>query len=420
MTQILSFNQTIRIRILLNFFTVFTSAMVMPYTVIYFSDSIGSALTTTMIIIIGIISMIGYLMGGKATDYFGRKIIIVLSEIIAGLSFILISYFDSLTIFYAIPILISFSIVYFFQSTANPAYSALIIDSSEEEERRIIFTYFIWSQSIAFALGSVIGGFYFENHSAFLYFLMGATSFISAILTYFLIKDQKVSQRQLKNSKQNESDNIGEDNNQVPSHLSVLTIFTYRIFLLLCIGTFLTTVLSEQLYNYLSIRVVENYRIEDFSITGHQMMGYLHLEDTLIMTLTAGVILKVTKSLTDRMNLILGLTLNILGYLILSYFVHPISLVIGMFFIATGFLIYRPVEQTIIANSIPENSRGKHLSILGLLAAFGGMVSGLFIWGSEYISEIEITIIFLVIGLIVLANYLKIFKYIEHKNINRL
>src|SRR5690625_1315013 len=246
MRKTFKFNKNIRIRMLLNFLTVFTSAMVMPYTVIYFSDSIGVALTTITILIIGVISMVGYLIGGRATDYYGRKVMIILSEVIAGLGFLMISYLDYISIFYAIPILIGFSTVYFFQSAANPAYSALIIDSSNVEERRSIYTYFIWLQSIAFALGSVLGGFYFENHSALLFAVLGASSFVSAMLTHFFIKEHKLSHVQLKNINQEDVTNnepIAEKN----SRLNIIGVFTYRLFLYLSIGTFSLHLLSEQI-----------------------------------------------------------------------------------------------------------------------------------------------------------------------------
>lgn len=414
MSQLLKFNKNIRVRMLLNFFTVFTSALVMPYTIIYFANYIGAALTTTMIIIIGIISMIGYIIGGSATDYYGRKIVIILSEVVVGLGFLVISYFDSLTMFYATPILIAFGIVFFFQSGSNPAYSAIIIDSTDESERRSVYTYFIWLNSIAFALGSVIGGFYFENHSDLLYALMGITSLISAILTFLLIQEQMSDRDEPKINK--EAYGNANHNKLATFKKNLIGVFAYRLFLYLSLGTFLLNVMSEQLYNYISIRIVDEYQSGEFSITGYQMMGYLHLEDTIIMTLTAGVILKLTNRLSDKSSLMMGLIFNITGYIILSYFVHPLSLVTGMLFIAVGFLIYRPVEQTIIADVIPDKSRGKYLSILGLMAAFGGMVSGLFIWGSEYISVLGISFIFFLIGIIILLNFLYVIKHVEKES----
>lgn len=410
--QFLTFSKTIRIRMLLNFFSISTHTMVMPFTVVYFSNSIGSALTTTMIIIIGIISMIGYLIGGRATDYFGRKVIIILSEVVAGLGFIAISYFDYIPTFYVVPIIIAFSIIYFFQSAANPAYSAIIIDSSEESERKTIYTYFMWVSSVSFSLGSVIGGFYFENHSSLLFFIVGSTSFISAFLTHFLIKEQPLPQLDVNEQKVKATNS--EPITKVTRRFNVFGVFAYRLFLFLCIGQFLISLLSEQFPNYISIRIVGNYPVDNFSITGYQMIGYLNLEYTLLIALGAGIILKLTKNRTEKSSLVIGLVLNIVGYLSLSYLTHPIFLVIGMFFVSTGFLTYRPVEQTIIANSIPEHSRGKYLSILGLMGAFGGMTSSLFIWGMEYISALGISIIFLCIGIVIIFNYLKVIKHTEN------
>lgn len=120
---------------------------------------------------------------------------------------------------------------------------------------------------------------------------MRVTSLLSAVLTYLFIEEE-VKYIKYKNNKKDK--NIKSTKNKPittnkKSLLGILTTFSYRLFLYLCIGTFLLNVLSEQTYNYLSIRIVDNYRIEDFSVTGYQMMGYLHLEDTLIMTLLAGV-----------------------------------------------------------------------------------------------------------------------------------
>ncbi|MFD2828937.1 MFS transporter [Corticicoccus populi] len=409
MKQFTAFNQTIRIRMFLNFFSVITSAMVMPYTILYFNDLIGKGLISTIIIMIGMISVAGYLLGGYVTDSYGRKLIIIIGEGISGAGFIVISYLDYVEAAYIIPIIIVFSIMYFFETAANPAYAALIIDVSHENERRVIYTYFMWLSSIAFALGSVVGGFYFEHHSSVLYFIMGLTSLISSILTYLFVKEKSFS-------KQNNIDhleNVREIKRDIPGQktYSIISIFKNRFFLLLCTGAFLLTLLSEQIYSYLSVRVVENYRIENFSITGHQMMGYLHLENTIIMTLSAGIIMRVTKKLEDKSVIIIGLILNVTGYICLSYFLQPMVLFFGMFLVAVGFLTYRPVQQTIIANSIPENSRGRHLSVIGLAGPLGGMVSGLFIWLSEYVSETGITFIFLIVGILIIINYLRVLKY---------
>lgn len=408
MKQLLTFNTTIRIRMLLHFFSILTSTMVMPYTVVYFSAKIGLSLTTAMIFIIGIISIIGYLIGGRITDRYGRKIVIIISEIITGIGFIIISFFDSLNSFYAIPILIAFSIIYFFESAANPAYSALIIDVSNENNRKTIYTYFMWISSVAFALGSLLGGFFFEEYSVWLFFIVGVTSFISSIFTFVLIKENYSMQKQTP---------IDASIHISKPKLKLFGVFASKLFLFLCIGQLLVNILNEQFPNYLSIRIVSKYPIDPINISGFQMIGYLNLEKTIIITLLAGFILSISKKMSEKTSLLLGLVLLSLGYILLSYFIHPLSLMIGMLSIAIGGLIYFPTLQSITANSIPEQTRGTHLSILGLIGALGGMMSSLFIWGSKYVPEIGITIIFIVLGILIIYTYSKVYIIYKHANI---
>ncbi|WAA11975.1 MFS transporter [Fervidibacillus halotolerans] len=404
-----SFDRNIRIRFLLTFFALINTAMVMPYTVVYFSTKIGPELTTIMIFIIGTVSLIGYIFGGIITDRFGRKKLIIISEILTGIGFIIVSYFDSIKNFFVLPILISFSIIYFFQSAANPAYSALLIDSSEGHDRKAMYTYLTWISNIAFALGILLGGFFFEHYSYILYFFVGATSFISAICTYFLIKDyyyEKLKDQMGKQQKKQTS----EKKSFIQSNLRLFSVF----FILLYLGGLLLSLLKEQLPNYLSVRFVSKYPIsENIHLTGYNMISLLHLEDTLLTAFAAGIILKLTRKFSDKSNLLFGLMLFISGYVFLSYFIHPVLLLIGMLFIAVGKLIYNPTLSSIVANAVPEHSRGTVLSILGLMDALGGILSGLFIWGSKYLSETMITWIFICIGLVILFIYQKVYSKYE-------
>jgi MFS transporter, DHA1 family, multidrug resistance protein B len=405
MKQIFKFNKTIQSRMILNFFQVVGSAMVMPYSVVYFSNKISAALTTATILLVGVFSLLGYLIGGRCSDHIGRKKVIIVSELVSGISFILISYFDSFFHFYAIPIILSFMTIYFFESAANPAYSALIIDASDENNRSIIYTYFMWISNVAFAIGSILGGFFFEKYSPLLFFLVGASSILSAFCTCYFIKDTYIQQSKIVQN------TIEKDVDLKKEPFKMMRLFASRVFVLLCIGNLLINLLSEQFPNYLSIRIVSNYPFGD--ITGYHMIGYLHVVDTVITVFAVGVILKSTSSLSEKGKMILGLLLFILGYICLSYFLQPIFLLFGMVLISIGRLIYYPTLQSITAKIIPEETRGTHLSILGLLAALGGILSSLFILGMEYITEMGITTIFICLGTCIIFNYVSAYRFIK-------
>lgn len=73
-------------------------------------------------------------------------------------------------------------------------------------------------------------------------------------------------------------------------------------------------------------------------------------------------------------------------------------------------LLFKPTIQSIVANSIPEETRGTHLSILGLMSVIGGMIASLFIWGMQFIPENGITLIFIVLGILILFIYTGVYK----------
>lgn len=254
----------------------------------------------------------------------------------------------------------------------------------------------------------------FEDYSVWLFFIVGITSFISAIFTYILIKENRLSQTsKIVQTIEENKTNIKKEK------FNLLSIFTFQLFLFLCIGQLLLNILKEQFPNYLSIRIVSKYPLENINISRYKIIGYLNLEDTIIVTLAAGLIIKLTKKLSEKTTLIMGLLLFILGYIFLSYFIHPVLLMLGMLFISVGGLIYLPTLQAITAKSIPEQTRGTHLSILGLIGALGGMLSSLFIWGMKYIPEIGVTYIFICIGIFIIYIYINVYKYAHNGNIEK-
>src|SRR5690606_12195453 len=127
----------------------------------------------------------------------------------------------------------SFMILYIFESAANPAYSALIIDASDEKNRSVIYTCFMWISNVAFAVGSVLGGFFFEKHSAVLFFIVGVSSILSAYCTYYFVEDMYINKIATKTSK--------ADPLIKKAPFSIYTIS--RIFLFLCVGILLLNLL---------------------------------------------------------------------------------------------------------------------------------------------------------------------------------
>lgn len=386
------FNTTIKVRMLLKFLNVFIHTLVMPYTVVYFSEKVGNKTTTIMIITIAIVSIIGYIIGGRLSDKIGRKKVIIFNEVFTGLGFLIVSYFNNLTDFHMIAIFVTFCFIYFFETAADPAYGALIIDVSTDEIRKQMYTYFMWLSTVAFALGSLIGGFFFEKHSTILFFIVGVISILSAILTLILIKDTYIEDKKTQHLIINSLDN------QV-SEIQLQKYSFQKIFIIFCLAQLLLAVLKEQFPNYLSIRFVNSYPLENYNISGYELIAYLNIEDTIIASLGVFFILKLVNYMTENQSLYLGVSLFVIGNILLSFYLDLYILLLGMFLMSVGGLIYIPTLQALTAKIIPENSRGTYLSILGLVGVLGGMIASLFIWGMDFLETKIVTILYLILGL---------------------
>lgn len=143
--DIRSFSSAIQIRIALRFLTNFSNTMVMPYVVVFFVEQVGAKTATWMTICIGISGIIGYLMGGKMSDQYGRKKLILLGELLTGAGFILVAIGNMPVGSKPYLSFIGFIIIYLFSSVASPAYSGLVIDETTKENRKKVYTVLMWT-----------------------------------------------------------------------------------------------------------------------------------------------------------------------------------------------------------------------------------------------------------------------------------
>lgn len=80
-----TFHRNIQLRLVLQFITTFASSAVIPFLAIFFSDQVGAFSTGLMYIGVILSGITGALIGGRRSDQFGRKRIILLSESMTAL-----------------------------------------------------------------------------------------------------------------------------------------------------------------------------------------------------------------------------------------------------------------------------------------------------------------------------------------------
>jgi len=115
-----------------------------------------------MLIEIGRIS--GALFGGKLTDIFGRKKMLLTFQFAIALFLFPCAFLeDSLVV----PKLLIFAA--FFNGATRPAYDAIMIDLSTSKNRKEIFSFIYLGLNLGFGIGSLIAGFLYSHYIKLLF-----------------------------------------------------------------------------------------------------------------------------------------------------------------------------------------------------------------------------------------------------------
>ncbi|MED4128619.1 MULTISPECIES: MFS transporter [Shouchella] len=390
-----SFSRTIQIRLLLMFLAKLTTMMVIPYLIIYFSAELGVIKSGFMLIAVILASVAGAFIGGPAADRYGRKKLILLYE-----SMIVISYLGAAVAngswgTSALATFLFFLLAQFSTGAVNPIYQALILDCSQPNERRVIYTYSYWLGNVSVAIGSLLGAMLFSEYLFFLLLSVACTSLAAVIVTIFFIQETLPQETEL---------------HRTQTKLATQKTFARRLgergFLTFCFASLFVVAMEEQLTNYIGIRFVEEIRegegvlaLLPTEASGIGMLGLLKVENTILVVFLTLGIAKWTKKWSPYLTLLGGVLLFFIGYIILSISTTPFLLIIAMFIASIGEVLYMPIKQTMLATIVPEHERSTYMSWYQIALLLGVCGAGIFLVISHWLSFSSMTFLFCLMGL---------------------
>ncbi|KYG29576.1 MFS transporter [Alkalihalobacillus trypoxylicola] len=412
------FHPTIRIRLFLQFISSLSTMAVLPYLIIYFSGQLGNMITGILFICVMFSNVLGSILGGYVSDRIGRKKIIVLAEL-----FIVLGYTGAALANYTwgtFPYVtfVFFIVIQFSNGMVNPVYQALVIDVSSPNERKTIYTYSYWLRNLGVAIGSIVGAFLFMNHLFLLLIGVAFTTMLSLLITLLFIKETyRPSAKQTK-SKANQPFSIGKE---------YLHILKHRFFAIFLLSSSMIIMVEEQLTNYIGVRLANEIpepvsitNIVSFEVDGINLLGILKTENTIIIVCFTLLLMKIIKSWNERFTLMTGLFLFFVGYSVISFSTSPLLLLIAMLIASIGEMMYIPIQQTILANIVPDYARSTYMALYSIAVMGGVSVAGVFLMMSNWFSPVILTIIISWIGMTSLFLFFqltskKAFLKAEHK-----
>ena len=136
------------------------------------------------------------------------------------------------------------------------------------------------------------------------------------------------------------------------------------------------------------------------SFSGLQLTGILRAENTLLVVCLGAFIAILVKKIRDNSQLLVGLILYTIGYVILGFSSLPVILIAAMFFATIGEILFVPIRQSILATIIPEGARGSYMATNQLAFRVAQISGGLFLTLGAYTNKFFMAVLYLILGIL--------------------
>ncbi|WP_121640379.1 MFS transporter [Virgibacillus sp. Bac330] len=382
------FHLNIKIRMVVSFVSDIAEMSIFPFMAIYFSSNLGIAWAGAILTLTTVVSIIFGMYGGSFADRFGRKKVMVAGSIIQTISFVIIAianspWFESVWLTFFMFFLLSIT-----SRFIDPASEALLIDVSSEEEQPLMYRFVYWSSNLAFSIGIILGGLFFQTHKFELFLGFAILSIFTFLLTVGWIQDDYVP----KNDKKN-----GVILGFISDYIKVLKDVRFMV---LCVSTLLILSLEFQLYGFIAVRLNEDIHTSIFGliIDGPKMLSILIVTNTMIVILASGIVGNIAQKINMNTTLFVGLFMYVLGYSFLAWNNVIVLLTVAIAVATVGEILFQPIRSTYVAQLANKDARGSYIAVSGLSMDAGQILGSLGLMVSALLSNAMMTVLFLLIG----------------------
>lgn len=405
-------HSNIRIRIIMFFFTTLVSNMILPFMAIYFSYFFGQSMAGLMVALEVVIATIATLYGGYFSDRIGRKRVMIIAEWIRFVSLVTAALMNSPWIHSPFITFVMLTVASACMGLSTPAAQAMVIDVSDTQNRKIIYSTQYWSMNGAMALGALLGSILFDKQRFLLFCIVALVSLVYVLILQFFVIETYTSTPKVRHKVLHEM------------------LLNYRMvardtrFLVFTVATLVALSIEFQARNYLGVRLASHFKSQalfsfgghSISINGLKLFGVLNTENTLLVICLGFLAGKIVNKLTEKQALYTGILVNAAAYGFIGFSNNAWALFVFMIFASIGELVYWPVSQAMTAELTREESRSSYMAIFSLIPRGAMLIGSLAISFGAYLPAWMMGVLFFFTGIISVA----LFATIHYKERNKI
>ena len=334
---------------------------VFPFLTLYLTGRLGMSQgdAGSFLFLISMVYIPGNFIGGKLADKYGRKRLMVITQIISAALYIPCGFSAFSKI---VPWLILASV--FFDGLTDPARSAMMMDLTKPENRRTAFSLTYLGHNLGFALGSLIAGFLFEHASSWLFWGNALAVFAATFIVGIRVPETKPTQQQIDAT-------IGSGSTEEAHKGTLAQALMSRPFLI--VFTMITTWYG---FVYAQHRFALPLQAKaTFGLSGAAIFGsFMTLNAALVILFSTPVM-----ALTKKWKPINAVALAGLFYAA-GFGMIGLARNIWLFYLSTilwtlGEIVNATNEGSYVANHTPISHRGRFQAVLPLIGGIGWTIS---------------------------------------------
>jgi len=345
-------------------------SIVIPFLGLYLHGERHVAMTVVgSVFFVGALAgSLGQVVGGELTDRWGRKIVLVGSQLFRSVAFVGLG----------IAVMIHAPIAWFFVLTSlsaiagrafEPPSGAMIADIAVGPMRAEYYAVLRIGGNLGWAIGPAIGGFLAALSYPTLFLIAAGVLFAAGTFMAFKVEETRPH-------RVTRSLTVPEATTALPSSSGVAPLapfglhemgkaLRHGVFVRYCVISLVLFTVMAQLISTLSV-----YAVQYAGITKVQL-GALYTLNGLMVVFVQLPVVRALQRYRLTTALVAGSILYAVGYAMMGVGHHFLLLATAMFVVTAGEIVTTPASMNLVANFSTVELRGRYMGVYGLFNSFG-------------------------------------------------